>query len=309
MAQFLDKVIKTLRHHLRSTLIGLRGIWWEISRSRPDRPIFVLGCSRAGTTLVYKTLSESPELGTLQRETHDFWVDLHPLEEKGWDTHALDASDASDRDRNVVSRYFYSWTGKSRFVDKNNQNGLCAQYLHELFPGAHFVYVKRHPGDNLNSLIEGWGKPGEFATWSDTLPAKVEIDNGKYTRWCFFLAEGWRNYLKRPIEEVCAFQYRAINEAILKAKVGIPPNQWHEVRYEDIVRDPANSFRSLFEACELSFTPALEEHCKQVLNRPYNAFSEIRLDKWKEGRNRERVERVIDQLDDLVGEMGYQVKS
>jgi len=269
----------------------------------------VLGCSRAGTTLVYKTLSESQELGTLQRETHDFWVELHPLQEKNWDTHALDVGDASDRDWDTVSRYFWAWTGKRRFVDKNNQNGLCVQYLHTLFPDAHFVYIKRSPGDNLNSLIEGWGKPEEFATWSHDLPAKVEIDNGKYTQWCFFLADGWRDYLKSSIEEVCAFQYRSINKAILEAKKDVPANQWHEIFYEDIVQDPAGSFRALFEACELSFTPTLEGHCKQVLNRPYNAFSEIRLDKWKEGRNRQRIERVIDQLDELAGEMGYQVKS
>ena len=118
----------------------------------------MVGCSRAGTTLVYKTLSESREIGSLQRETHDYWTDLHPLADKHWDTHALDASDASPADRDTVSRYFYSWTGQHRWVDKNNQNGLCVPYLQALFPDAVFVFVKRSPGDNLNSLIEGWRK-------------------------------------------------------------------------------------------------------------------------------------------------------
>jgi hypothetical protein len=223
LSEFWLKVDKTLRHHGRAAVRALRGVWWDLVRPPAIRPVIVIGCSRAGTTLVYKTFSESRELGTLQRETHDFWMELHHPREQGWDTHALDARHASASDRDFVTRYFYAWTGRSRWVDKNNQNGLCVPYLAALFPDAHFVFVKRSPGDNLNSLIEGWGKPEEFATWSAALPEPVAIDGGRYTRWCFFLAEGWRAYTRATIEEVCAFQYVAINSAILEAKAAVPP--------------------------------------------------------------------------------------
>ena len=163
MADFYEKVSKTLLYHTQRAQRTLRAQWWNLRRPPADRPVIVLGCSRAGTTVVYKTLSESPELGTLQRETHDFWVDLHPLDEKHWNTHALDAADASTKDRDHVARYFYTWTGRHRWVDKNNQNGLCVPYLRALFPDAIFVFVKREPGDNINSLIEGWGKPDKYA--------------------------------------------------------------------------------------------------------------------------------------------------
>ena len=204
-----------------------------------------------------------------------------------------------------MSRYFYVWTGKRRFIDKNNQNGLCVPYLHALFPDAHFIFIKRSPGDNINSLIEGWGKPEEFATWSDYLPERVEVDGGRYTQWCFFLADGWRDYLRAPIEEVCAFQYCAINQAILDARSSIPTCQWSEVRYEDLVRDPVAGFRPLFAAAGLRFTAALERHCANVLDTPYNAFSAIRLDKWKDGRNRAKIERVLPQVAAVASAMGY----
>ena len=265
----------------------------------------VLGCSRAGTTLVYKTLSESNEIGSLQRETHDYWIALHPLRDKNFDTHALDASDAGEDDRESVSRYFYKWTGRRRWVDKNNQNGLCVPYLHALFPDAVFVYVKRSPGDNLNSLIEGWGKPEEFATWSGELPTEVAVDEGRYRRWCFFLAEGWRDYTRATIESVAAFQYESINSAILDARTAIAPSQWVEVFYEDFLRDSVATFRRVFEACGLAFDARLERHCAQVLDIPYNAFSAIRLDKWKDGRNRERIERVLPRIAPVASRMGY----
>ena len=254
---------------------------------------------------MYKTLSESREIGSLQRETHDFWIDLHPLSQKDWDTHGLAAVDASEHDRDHVSRYFYAWTGQHRWVDKNNQNGLCVPYLAALFPDAVFVYVKRSPGDNLHSLIEGWGKPDEFATWSSALPAKVAVDGGRYRQWCFFLAPGWRDYVEAPIEDVAAFQYESINRAILDARLAIPPAQWVEVFYEDFLRDPVTTFRRVFEGCGLRFDSRLEEHCARVLEIPYNAFSAIRLDKWKDGRNRERIERVLPRVADIATRMGY----
>ncbi|HRP26629.1 sulfotransferase, partial [Thauera sp.] len=253
MSDLLIKIDKTLRYHAGRAQRALRACLWNLRRPAADRPVIVLGCSRAGTTVVYKTLSESPELGTLQRETHDFWVDLHPLDEKHWNTHALDAADASPQDRDHVARYFYTWTGRHRWVDKNNQNGLCVPYLRALFPDAIFVFVKREPGDNINSLIEGWGKPDKYATWSGVFPETVAIDRGRYTRWCFFLAEGWRDYLRAPIEDVAAFQYQAINRAILDARASVPAGQWVEVFYEDLVRDPVAGYQKLYADCGLAF--------------------------------------------------------
>lgn len=308
MSELIVKIDKTLRHHGKQAERVLRGLWWDVHRPPADRPVIVLGCSRAGTTVVYKTLSESPELGTLQRETHDFWADLHPLEEKQWNTHALDAQDASSQDRDYVTRHFYSWTSRRRWVDKNNQNGLCVRYLHALFPDAIFVYVKREPGDNINSLIEGWGKPDKYATWSGVFPETVAIDNGRYTRWCFFLAERWRDYLQAPIEDVAAFQYEAINRAILDARTSVPSGQWVEVFYEDLVRDPVAGYQKLYANCKLAFTPEVRAHCEQVLSKPYDVFGEIELDKWKKGRNRERVERVLGRLANVVRDMGYTLR-
>lgn len=305
MGEFWEKVDKTLRYHGRQASIALRGAWWGVHPVKAKRPVFIIGCSRAGTTLVYKTLSESRELGTLQRETHDFWAELHPLQKKNWNTHALAAIDASEHDRNLVTRYFFSWTGNTRFVDKNNQNGLCVPYLYALFPDACFIYVKRSPGDNLNSLIEGWGKPDEFASWSDNLPANIAIENGRYKRWCFFLADGWQDLITSSIEEVCAFQYNAINKAIMEARGLVPERQWTEVFYEDLVRDPVGGFRNTFHHCGLDFDEQIKRHTQDVLQKPYNAFSEIRVDKWKDGRNREKIENVLLEVHETATAMGY----
>ena len=307
MGNLGEKLTKNIHHYGKVAARTMRSLWWDVHPVPAVRPVFIVGCSRAGTTLVYKTFSEAEELGSLQRETHDFWSGLHPLAEHHWQSHALAARDASPRDRDIVARYFYAHTGRRRFVDKNNQNGLCVPYLHALFPDACFVYVKRSPGDNINSLIEGWGKPEEFATWSDQLPEMVAVDGGRYTRWCFFLAQGWRDYLTASVEQVSAFQYRAMNGAILEARARIPSAQWTEIFYEDLLRDPVEGFRRAFASANVAFTAAVENHCAQVLANPYNAFSDIRLDKWREGRNRERIERILPMVADVARGMGYEI--
>ncbi|MEZ0123242.1 MAG: sulfotransferase [Candidatus Reddybacter sp.] len=305
MKEFFDKLYKTLKYYDAIARVNIHKVRFSVSPVSLTQPIFVVGCSRAGTTLVYKTFSESKELGSLQKETHDFWADLHPPEERSWAGHEIAATSASDYDRQQASRLFYGATGKRRIVDKNNQNGLSIPYLYALFPDAHFVFIKRNPGDNVDSLINGWGKDDEFGSWSAALPAEVRIDKGAYRNWCFFIAEGWRDYYRSSIEEVCAFQYEAINRAILGAREDIPAEQWHEVSYEALLVSPVNEFRRLFEGCELHFDTRIEQHCADVLGKPYNTFSAIGVDKWRGGGNKARVEKALETLGPVSAALGY----
>jgi len=307
MEGFSSLVVKNLQHYKKKTLIALRRIRCAANAPILQQPIFIIGCSRAGTTLVYKTFSESAEIGSLQKETHDFWTALHPLREREWNSHAIPKEYACETDRECIASYFFTQTGSTHIVDKNNQNGLSIPYLSALFPDAHFVFIKRSPGDNIGSLIQGWGKYEEYGAWSENLPEKVNISEGKYSRWCFFLADGWRQYAFSPIEEVCAFQYVSMNKAILSAKNVVPAGQWHELFYEQVVNDPVGEFEQVFKACNLTFNDDLRHHCSEVISKPYNAFSEVRIDKWKTGEDREKIERILPAVKETAENLGYSI--
>lgn len=305
MQDFMVKVHKTIAFHTHNCTVKIRNRLLPFIECSLERPVFVVGCSRAGTTLVYKTLSESEELGSLQKETHDFWAGLHPPSKRNWDSHSIPEGMACEGDRKKVSGHFYAQTGKRRIVDKNNQNGLSIPYLYKLFPDAHFVYIKRSPGDNIDSLIVGWGKSAEFGDWAEALPEQVSISHGNFKRWCFFLADGWRDYLTRPIEEVCAFQYKMMNQAILQSKPLIPKSQWHEIRYEALIESPVDEFERIFAECDLDFDKKVRKHCEEVLQKPYNTFSRIAVDKWKKGENSKRIETVLPELNKVAKALGY----
>lgn len=299
------KLRKTLQHHGREATVAARAALWDRFRWPAERPVFVLGCSRAGTLMLYKTLQLAPGLGALQRDLYAFWWQLHPPARKHWVTHAFGAADASAADRDAIARHFYAHTGHHRFMAKNNPHVLSIPYLQAMFPDAHFVYIKRDPGDNLASLISGWQQPERFGTWSADLPARVAVDGGRCTRWCFFLADGWREMLQAPLEQVCAFQYRAANEAALAARADVAPERWHEVFYEDFVNNAQGEFRRLFARLDLAFEPPILRHAAGTASRPSEPGTEIRLGKWRDGPHRERIERVLPGLDGLARRLGY----
>ncbi|MGR9051486.1 MAG: sulfotransferase [Gammaproteobacteria bacterium] len=68
---------------------------------------------------------------------------------------------------------------------------------------------------------------------------------------------------------------------MLAAKQRVPANQWHEVKYEDLIAEPVTEFKKIFEACSVVFENDLVTHCQSVLDKPYNTFSEVGAEKWK----------------------------
>ena len=236
------KFKKTLDYNYKVCSRCFRDIVFPILRPRFERPVFVVGCSRSGTTVAYNVLGMAPELASMHKESHDFWNTLHPISENNWNSHSLTEKDVSKRVKQEVLRFFYRNLGAKRFVDKANQNCFRIPYLHDIFPDAFFVYIKRDGRDNINSMIHGWNRPDEYGTWSEYLPVQVAIDNAKYKRWCFFLFKGWRDYTEKSIEEVCAAQWIEANKSVMAAKNLIPENHWVEIVYEELLSKPVKLF-------------------------------------------------------------------
>lgn len=300
------KINKTIDFYADRLRLKWRDLIWPLVNPRFEHPVFVVGCSRSGTTAVYKVLSMAPELASMQKESHGFWNSLHPLSENNYDSHTLTAEDIKERDWREVSRFYFRHLGKRRFIDKANQNCFRIPYLQAFFPDAFFVYVKRDGRDNINSLIHGWGRPDEYAAWSRDLPADIKIENGKYQNWSFFLFQGWRSFMKSSIEDVCAHQWIEANKAVLSSKGDIPQDQWIELFYEDILRSAKTIFGEIYGKLNLSFTDPIRQHCETLTANPYNAFSKPRLEKWKE-ENPERIGRILPIIKPTMLDMGYEI--
>ena len=305
--KLLDPEIRA--KNLRAMELALRGRYWDLARSRAADPVFVVGCSRSGTTVTYETIAMSPRLLSFGHEIPEFWDNLWGPHHNRWESEAARAEHALPAHRDAAQRYFFQRLGLGRVLDKTCINVMRVPYLHALFPNARFVYIHRDGRDNISSLMDGWLHDGHFALGKllGPFPCPVAIDGGAFHEWSFFLPPGWRDYNEAPLEEVCALQWLTANRFALDASRQIPPEQWIQLRYEDIFDRPLAMFREVFERLELPFDDAIERRCATLDTRPTSIVKGApKKEKWK-AQHAAKIERVLPRIGPMMAELGYDV--
>src|SRR5512137_3168020 len=92
--------------NLRALKDAARGLYWDLVRAEFRVPVFVVGCSRSGTTVTYETIAASPHLRSLGHEIPEFWDGLWGPHHNQWDSEAADATSARPEHRRAAQRYF-----------------------------------------------------------------------------------------------------------------------------------------------------------------------------------------------------------
>src|SRR5436190_3091031 len=299
---------------------GARRALWRVRRSgpriaqplslvlpraaAPSRPILLIGCPRSGTSVLLQALLRSPTLGSVQSEGHILWEVHHHPRDRGWDSDALGAEAVSDRERAYVYLAIRLVVRGRRFVDKTPENSLRIPYLRSLFPDASFVFLRRRAADNVSSLMDGWRARPRFVTYR--LPERLDgLGSLSGDRWSFVLVPGWRELRFSPLEEICARQYVACNEAALAAREAVEPSRWLDVAYEDLTASPVDTTRRLFERLDLPFDRSVESFAAGLHRTPGpTALTPPRPGKWRE-HNRAEVERILPPVAPTEERLGY----
>lgn len=286
------------------------GLWWDVTRPAMPDPVFVVGCSRSGTTVTYETLAATSQFLTFGYEIPQFWNALYGPLNNGWDSEAANAKHAQSEHRDAAFRYFYQRLGRGRVLDKTCINTLRLPYLYRLFPQARFVFIHRDGRDNISSMMDGWrhGRTdGGFGLehFFGPFPEPVAINGGEFREWHFFLPPGWRDYNQASLEEVCAFQWISANRLALDAARKIPPQQWIQIRYEDILDRPVEAFRGVFERLDIPFDDTIKARCASLDRRPTSIVKGVpKRQKWKE-HNPQAIARILDRIGPMMKELGY----
>lgn len=308
----LHKLIdpKVRRKNLEAMRLGLRGAWWRLARPNMPDPVFVVGCSRSGTTVTYETLAAAPGLLSFGYEIPQFWNGLYGPLNNGWDSEAASAEQARPEHRTAAFRYFYQHLGAGRVLDKTCINTLRIPYLQKLFPEARFVFIHRDGRDNISSMMDGWRQgrvDGGFglSQFFGPSPEAVAINDGEFQEWHFFLPPGWRAYNQASLEEVCAFQWISANRMALDASRSVPEKQWIRIRYEDILERPVELFQEVFAQLEIPFDRDLRERCASLDRRPTSIVGgPPRQQKWRD-RNPDAVANILERIRPMMQELGY----
>jgi hypothetical protein len=307
-SKLLDPEIRAKNiEHLR---LQAREKLWALTRTAMPDPVFLIGCSRSGTTVTFETLAASGHFLHFDYELPQFWDGLYGPLNNGWASEAAGAEHAAPEHRDRALAYFYARLGSGLVLDKTCINTLRVGYLHALFPQARFVFIHRDGRDNISSMIDGWrlGRTdGSFGLekFFGPSPVAVSINSGEFKEWHFFLPPGWRDYNAASLEEVCAFQWISANRLALDAAKALPAEQWIQVRYEDIFERPVEMFRDIFDRLALPFDDDMAARCSNLVARPTSIVKgKPKQQKWKES-NPEAIERILPTIAPMMRELGY----
>ncbi|MGD8398273.1 MAG: sulfotransferase [Anaerolineae bacterium] len=192
-----------------------------------------------------------------------------------------------------------------RLLEKTPENCLRLPFLLALFPDTRVIYLTRDARSNVNSLIEGWRQPHLFPGYQ--VPVPLAIPGYTRDRWAFTLIPGWRSLTARRLEEVCARQWIACNEAVLAHRAsssGAVP--YLTVRYEDLVADPAPVLAQIAAFIDVDFEGSLARHAAQLPR--INVVSAPEQEKWRR-QNPEAIARIVPLVAPMMARLGYKLEA
>ncbi len=231
---------------------------WQHAGSDDERPVFIVGMPRSGTTLVEQILASHPQVygaGELTLLARSIIAEF-PMPDGVDFTGAL-ADASAEKFRNVARSYLEGLPGGDvdRVTDKLPNNFLNVGMIRILFPRARIVHCKREPRDTCFSVFKNqFGAYGHFYAYD--------------------------------LEELGRY-YRAY-ESLMAHWESVMPGAIHTVQYETMVDDQERTTRELVAACGLDWDPVCLEFYK--LNRPVATISkeQVRqpvyrgsIDAWK----------------------------
>ncbi len=271
-----------------------RGRWlnpWLKKRARavaegpasapPDRPLFIFGTGRSGTTVLGKILSMHREVGWLN-EPKLMWHVALPNEDLNGNytgtpaRYRLTAEDASAQVKQAMNNQYAAYlqtTRNSRVLDKYPELIFRAAFIKELFPDARFLLLIRN----------GYATCSSIARWSAT---HGKTTNAHSVDWWGSNDRKWHllvEQIVRQDSELGSYAdsikamgdqtARAAVEWILTMQEGLRllseyPDATLTVRYEKLTGHPGTCVADILEFCELQRDPAVVEYAEKILQPP-----------------------------------------
>lgn len=273
-----------------------------VDAAAPERPVFVVGCPRSGTSMLYTLLAQHPDLASTGEEGHVLWDAYQHPAKKGWGSDRATADDVHDDERGFLYGAIRRIAGSRRFLDKTPKSSLRIPYLDRLFPDATFVFLHRDGRATVSSLIEGWSLRRGIAY---RLPVRLELEEYRGRYWSYLLPPGWRHRIRGSIADVAAFQYRAANEHALRDLAPLESSRLIRVAYEDLIRDPASVTSLLLDGLELHRSAGVERFAARIHERPIGSLTPPHPGKWR--ARGDQIERVLPRIAPTMQALGYDV--
>ena len=279
----------------------------------PDDPVFIIGHWRTGSTLLHQLMSLDPQLNAptlfqvalpdsflvsypYYRPMFRMFISGHrpmdqvrigmdepqedeyaiyritnfsPLEKLVFattdsyflnrETRFLPSGDDLEKWKNEVKAFFRKlhFANNKRIVSKNPFNSFRIKVLHDMFPNAKFIHIVCHPDDVIPSAINMW----------NILQKQNQLTNP----------------VNPPRFEAVADLLEHLLSEIETDHKQLLPDQYVEVRFEDLEKKPVAVLKQIYESLHLPFSTEFElkinGFIRQTANFRKNDFSLTPRDK------------------------------
>jgi hypothetical protein len=260
------------------------------------RPVFLVGCARSGTSILGEIIAVHPRV-TYLYEVSAIWNRVLP----GRRDHRLTPADATAE---VIERLHQELGARmpdprrDLLVEKNPKHTLRIGFLDAAFPDSRIIHLIRDGRDTVASLMFRNRGPS----------------------WGHLKVPGWAELLARYPEDNhvrCAYQWRD-SVAIGRGEgLSLPPERYHEIRFERLVEDPLAAVEEAMAFLQLEMTPevrAVLPRIQDATQGSYHARRQVRhyvdnhqrrVGRFRENLSPRQVEDVLAICGDLLQELGY----
>lgn len=247
---------------------------------RLERPIFMIGSARSGTTVSVRLFARHPDVSNLS-EAPEIWDPWHYQDREAdhyWSTERVTAKDA----RRLHARFAYHrwYEGKERFINKYPRSSLRIDYIRTVFPDAVFVHVIRDGRAVAASMLQRMRRQLRF----QGVPMPFEHP------------PSWRELMRENKLEQVALQWRAIVGHILERRSSLEAH-YCEYKYESLCEDPRGVLGEVFRFAGLR----VDDEVLELLP----ARLESQNYKWRQEFTAEQIEMVNRIQGPLLVELGY----
>lgn len=214
-------------------------------------PIFIFGVPRSGTTLLRTILNchphiacgpEAPWLAHQGASVMAFSREITQGEFSFSRNFGVPPEQVLLRVREFVDHLFSDFArlqGKTRWAHKTPDDCLFVDFFVRLFPEARYIHIVRHPLDVALSTVRVAEHRKGVSDWHEK---NLVLEEGTAIPNTLFAA---------------VLRWRRWNEKIRRGLAAAPRL---EVRYEELVRQPVESFRRLFTFLDEPFDPAILDY-------------------------------------------------
>ena len=235
-------------------------------------PVFVVGCGRSGTTLLFDLLKRHPGLepttGHPDGEDHVGWIRhggamisglANPQGDTGHVGHHfclyMDEHNASEEICRSMHRYYrdevLAGHSNKRVVNKCPHLSNKLRYVLKIFPDARIVHIIRDPV----AMVASWVKvmqavPDLVMYWPDSdFPCWWVLTGGDAPARHDCFAREKRLYPGGGLS--CFADYWAEVNRNIPRQLSDMPGRLLTIRYEDLIAEPAGILRQVTDFCDL----------------------------------------------------------